>query len=74
MIPRRFENLVFSFVLSGLMSCVISGVATFRAVGAVENFLSFWGGAWVASWLVAYPVVLFAAPASRRIVHRLMRD
>lgn len=72
-IPRRFETIAFSFVLSGLMSFIISGVSTFRATGLVENFLSLWGGAYLTSWLVAFPVVLVVAPAARKIVHSLLK-
>jgi hypothetical protein len=72
MIPRRFEPLVFGFVLSGLMSFVVSGIATLRVAGLVPGFPGLWFGAWVTAWFFAYPVVLFVAPVARRIVGRLM--
>lgn len=72
MIPRRFEPLVFGFVLSGLMSFVVSGIATLRITGLIPGFPALWFGAWLTAWVFAYPVVLFVAPAARRIVSRIV--
>lgn len=72
MIPPRFEPVAFGFLLSGMMSLIVSGISTLRAAGPVENFASLWMGAWLASWAVAFPVVLIVAPAARRIVRRMI--
>jgi hypothetical protein len=72
MIPRKFEPYLFGLVLSGLMSFVVAGISTFRAVGLVEDFAGLWVGAWLTAWLVAFPIVLFVAPLARRVVHRLL--
>ncbi len=71
MIPKRYAPALFSFVLSGLMSLLISGLATWRAVGLGPDFLSDWGSTWVLAWLVAFPSVMVAAPLARRVVDRL---
>jgi len=73
MIPRRFEPLLFGLLLSALMSFVVSGIATLRAVGPVPSFATLWMGAWLAAWAIAFPVVLVAAPLVRRAVQRLVR-
>lgn len=73
MIPRRFEPLVFGLLLSGVMSFVVSGISTLRAVGPVPGFVQVWTGAWLTAWLLAFPVVLVAAPLVRRMVQRLVR-
>lgn len=74
MIPRRFEHLLFGLILSGLMSCIVSGIATVRAAGLIDGVLVLWMQAWITSWAAAFPVVLFIAPLTRRIVQRLLRD
>lgn len=74
MIPARFAPVVFGFILSGLMSFMVSGIATFRAVGMVNGFLGLWIGAWVPSWMLAFPAVLIVAPITRRIVTKLVRQ
>jgi hypothetical protein len=72
--PPRFAPFLFGLLLSGMMSFLVSGVATFRALGAVDGFLGFWVAAWLPSWAVAFPTVLVAAPLVRRIVAALTRE
>lgn len=71
--PPRFAPILFGFVLSALMSFVVSGIATFRNAGLVDGFFSLWVGAWLPSWLVAFPVVLVVAPIARRFVGLLVK-
>ncbi len=73
MISARFAPIAFGFVLSSLMSFVVSGIATFRTAGLIENFGNLWLGAWLPSWFIAFPVVLVAAPVARRVVNGLVR-
>ena len=73
-LPARFELPLFAFLLSGLMSCLVSGVATFNAVGLADAFLAKWGTAWLSSWLVAFPAVIVVAPLVRRLVARLIES
>jgi hypothetical protein len=73
MLPARFAPVLFGFILSGLMSAMVSGIATWRALGVDADFLSNWFGSWLTSWAVAFPAVLIVAPIARRIVARLVR-
>ncbi len=68
MIPARFANLAFSFILSGLMSLIISGIATVRSSGVGPDILSLWLGTWITSWVIAFPTVLVVAPIARKLV------
>lgn len=68
MVPSMFAPVLFGFILSGLMSMLVAGVATFRAVGMVPGFVGLWASGWVTAWLVAFPVVLVVAPLTRRVV------
>ena len=72
MIPSRFAPILFGFILSGLMSLMVSGLSTFRALGLVDGFAGVWLGNWAVSWAIAFPVVLVVAPITRRIVARLV--
>lgn len=72
MIPARFAPILFGFILSGLMSLIVSGLSTFRALGLGNGFGAAWMGNWAVSWAVAFPVVLLVAPITRRIVARLV--
>ena len=73
MIPAKFAPIVFGFILSGLMSCMVSGITTARALGLSGGFFVEWMGAWANSWLFAFPVVLFVAPITRKLVARMVR-
>lgn len=73
MFPARYAPVLFGFILSGLMSCMVSGIATIRAIGLVMGFFGQWMTSWAFSWSVAFPVVLFVAPLTRRIVAKLVR-
>lgn len=74
MIHARYQHLVFGFILSGLMSFIVSGIATFRTVGMIDGFLTLWIFNWLPSWAVAYPTVLVVSPFTRRIVSKLVRE
>lgn len=73
MIPARLAPVVFGAILSGLMSLIVSGFSTWRAVGLPPGFGGLWLSAWLGSWAIAFPTVLVVAPVARRIVARLVR-
>ena len=71
MIPARYAPILFGFILSGLMSCIVSGIATARALGLDRAFPVNWAASWLTSWIVAFPTVLVVAPLARRLVASL---
>lgn len=71
MIPQKYAPILFGFILSGFMSCLVSAVATLRALGLIDGFVGFWMSSWLSSWLIAFPTVLVVAPIARKIVARL---
>jgi Protein of unknown function (DUF2798) len=73
MIPARLAPILFGLILSGLMSCVVSGISTWRALGAHPGFIGDWAGSWIVSWAIAFPTVLIVAPIARRIVAALTK-
>ncbi|WP_299880894.1 DUF2798 domain-containing protein [uncultured Sulfitobacter sp.] len=73
MIPARFAPVLFGFILSGLMSFMVSGISTLRVIGLSDGFVAAWIGSWLPSWAVAFPAVLIVAPITRRLVARLTK-
>ena len=71
--PARYAPILFGFILSALMSFLVSGIATFRNAGFVDGFFNTWISAWLPSWLIAFPVVLVVAPIARRLVGVLVK-
>jgi hypothetical protein len=72
MLPKRFAPALFGLILSGLMSLLVSGISTYRALGLGESYAGLWVSAWLTAWLVAFPVVLVVAPVARRTVALLV--
>lgn len=73
-LPRWTEPYAFGLMLTMMMSLVVSGIATLLNVGPVAGFLAFWMKAWLPSWAIAFPTVLIAAPAARRILRSLVKS
>lgn len=73
MIPQKLEPVLFGFILSGLMSFVVSGISTL-ITGPGSGFVGLWTSSWLTSWLFAFPIVLMAAPLTRRIVRGLIKQ
>lgn len=67
-LPARYAGLVMPFVLSVMMTFLVSGISTFKSVGATPDFPLAWMGAWGVSWLIAFPALLVVLPIVRRIV------
>lgn len=71
-LPPKFNAVAIPFVLTMIMSFIISGISTWRAIGLADGFLATWMPSWMMSWAVAFPTVLFVLPLSRRIVGRFV--
>lgn len=72
MFPKKLAPALFGFILSGLMSLLVSGIATYRAAGLAPGFVGMWTAGWITAWLAAFPVVLVLAPLTRRAVTALV--
>lgn len=70
----RFAPYLFGLILSGMMSFLVSGFATWRATGLTPDFMHVWLSSWVMAWAIAYPALLAFSPFVRRLVARLVRD
>jgi len=71
-IPARYTWLVMPAILALLMTFVVSGISTVRAIGLAPDFTAKWMSAWAISYLVAYPTLLVVMPVVRRIVGLIM--
>lgn len=67
-LPARAAAFAHPFVISVLMSCIVSGISTYRNLGPDADFPSMWMSAWAISWIVAFPLLLVVLPTARRIV------
>lgn len=72
MLPKKWAPALFGLILSGLVSLLVSGISTYRAVGLGQSYVGLCASAWLIAWLVAFPVVLVVAPLTRRTVALLV--
>ena len=69
----RYAPFLFALLLSGVMTLLVSGVATVRGVGLVPELAQLWMSSWVVSWAIAFPLVFVLAPLVRRLVASITR-
>ena len=73
MLPEKYEPILFGFLLSGMMSLMVSGVSTLGALGFSTGFWGAWMGNWFPSWAIAFPTLLAVSPFVRRVVAKLIQ-
>ena len=71
-LPPKYAAVMMPFVLSIIMTCIISGVSTIKSLGFSAAALATWPSAWGISWLIAFPTLLVVLPIVRRIVSLLV--
>ena len=67
-LPARAAVWLLPLVLTFLMTFIVAGISTFRAIGAAPNLVSMWMISWMWSWAVAFPTMFLVMPLARRIV------
>ena len=72
MIPAKYGQVTFIFLVSICMSCIVSGVSVLNTAGFVEAFFGLWMTAWFKSWVIAFPSLLIIAPFVRRFVDSIL--
>ncbi|MEA1228413.1 DUF2798 domain-containing protein [Acinetobacter sp. IRS14] len=72
-LPNRYTSIVLPFLLSIIMTFVVSMVSTLRSLGLEEFSLYVWMSAWVISWLIAFPTLLLVLPVVRKITATLVQ-
>lgn len=71
-LPARYSLPLTGFILSGIMTLIISGISMTMALGVSRLALGAWPLAWISSWIIAFPTVLVVLPIVRRLVARIV--
>ncbi len=71
-INARYTNVVYGFLLSGIMTLIVSAVSTVRNLGWDDATVGKWLAAYATAWPVTFPTVLVVAPIVRRLVLHLI--
>ena len=72
-IPRRYSHFVYGVIQSGLTCAIAAAIASYPFLQS-GSFMVHWLRSWGASWVLMLPVVLFAAPAIRRLSLAMTRE
>jgi FtsH-binding integral membrane protein len=72
-VSRRYSHFVYGVIQSGLTCAIAAAIASFPFL-AEGSFAKHWIKSGLLAWLVMLPVVLFAAPAIRKLTHLLTRE
>lgn len=68
-LPARYASIVMPFILSIMMTFIVSLIATAKSLGVTHpDLASSWMTAWALSWAVAFPVLLAILPVVRKMV------
>lgn len=66
-LPARYGRVVTPFILSMMMTCVVSAISTLYSLGSAPDLFSVWIGSWAISWLIAFPTLFLVLPLVRRL-------
>lgn len=66
-VPARYAGIVMPFILSMLMTCIVSLICSLKSNGLSKDLLHIWSSAWGLSWLVAFPTLLLILPFVRKL-------
>lgn len=72
MLSKKFAPVLFGLILSGMMSLLVSAIATLRAIGITPDFVTTWITGWLTAWAIAFPIVLVVAPLAQKLVQRFL--
>ena len=68
MINKKYEPIVFAFVMGLFMSGFMSLAITFFNLSMVENFVSIWLTAYYKAFIVAFPTIMIVVPFVKKFV------
>lgn len=71
--PELAQRLLSSFLMSILLSTLMTAWVTWLNLGLVPDFAARWGHAFVNAWPAAFSIVVLLGPSVQRLSQRLLR-
>jgi Protein of unknown function (DUF2798) len=71
-LPFSYHRFALSLATSFFMTFLVSGVATYRALGPGHSMFGIWMESWMVSWMIACPTMFFVMPRVRRLLDRFI--
>jgi hypothetical protein len=73
-LPTSFLRFALPMGTSFFMTFLVSGVATWRALGPVPGMFGTWMVSWMISWAIAFPTMVVMMPIVRRWLSHVIED
>lgn len=70
----RYMRYALPLCLTFIMTFLVSGVATIRALGLADGVFAKWAESWMFSWCIAFPTMFFLLPVVRRLLGHVIED
>lgn len=71
-LPRKYYNIAFAFLMALMMSFIMSAFVTFKTVWIVDDFLYIWFSSWFWAFLLWFPIALFVVPFVRKTLEKFV--
>lgn len=69
-LPASWHKYALPVCTTFFMTFLVSGVATWRALGFNAQMVRDWMSSWMISWVIAAPTMYFVMPVVRRLLDR----
>jgi len=73
MINKKYEFILFAFLMALFMAGFMSFIVTLINMGFVDGILGIWFEAYWKAFLVAFPTIFLIVPQVRKIVDMLIK-
>jgi len=74
MISKKYEFILFAFLMALFMAGFMSFIVTLINVGFIDGILHMWLEAYWKAFLVAFPTIILVVPQVRKIVGLLIKE
>lgn len=71
-LPAAWHKYALPICTTFFMTFLVSGVATWRALGVNPQMFRDWMSSWMISWVIAAPTMYFVMPMVRRTLDRVV--
>ena len=72
-LPAKYAGIVMPFLLSILMTMLVSFISSVKISGITSQFLNIWLSSWGVSWLIAFPTLLGLLQIVRKLTTFLVK-
>ena len=72
-INKKYEMLLFSFLMSTFMSGLMSLIISFTNLGFVDGFVLKWLNAYWQAFVIAFPTIFLVVPYVRKCTQFLIK-